>query len=125
MDDMKKHSIQPTVVTYTIAIAACGYGRQVTRALELLREMEAQGVYPNEVCYNTAIWCCNRNKRYDDAFALQREMERKGMVSNNPPSHRMVMGTESSSHEAIRVVAQGEDDSGISEGMLTPTSHPY
>lgn len=55
LDEMRKNNVQPNVVTFSVAIAACGNGGQWERALELLNQMRDKGLGINTITYNAAI----------------------------------------------------------------------
>ncbi|GKY92248.1 hypothetical protein MPSEU_000196000 [Mayamaea pseudoterrestris] len=57
---MLQSKIEPSVVSYTTAIAACVSGevKQPQLAYEWIKRMRARKVFPNVITYNTAIAAC-------------------------------------------------------------------
>lgn len=53
--EMKDKGIEPSVVTYSVAIKACGIGGQWQTALELLETMRQKDMPINRYVYNAAI----------------------------------------------------------------------
>jgi hypothetical protein len=57
---MLQSEVEPSVVSYTTAIAACASkdDKQATIASEWLKRMRSRNVMPNVLTYNTALSCC-------------------------------------------------------------------
>lgn len=53
--EMERNSIEPSEVTYSVVIKACGVGGQWQKALELLDEMRRKKMPINLYVYNAAI----------------------------------------------------------------------
>lgn len=53
-------SLRSTQVSYNAALDACSKGGRSDKALELLREMEANGIEPEVISFNAAIDACAR-----------------------------------------------------------------
>lgn len=68
---MLKSNVEPSVVTYTTAIAACVFkdNKQPTVAYEWLRRMRVRNVAPNIITYNTALASCLDGKFASTALA--------------------------------------------------------
>lgn len=78
---MLQASVEPTVVSYTTAIAACcaSEPKNPSYAYEWLRRMRSRGVKPNVISYNTALAACLDGKLESSALASKIASE---MLSN-------------------------------------------
>lgn len=67
---MLESGVEPTVVTYTTAIAACAtQPKDPKYAYEWLRRMKSRGVFPNTMTYNTALAACLDGKLENTVLA--------------------------------------------------------
>jgi pentatricopeptide repeat protein len=78
---MLQAGVEPTVVSYTTAIAACCAAdpKNPTYAYEWIRRMRSRGVKPNVISYNTALATCLDGKLESSALASKIASE---MLSN-------------------------------------------
>lgn len=58
---MLQSGIEPTVVSYTTAVAACVNAKEPKMAYEWLKRMRSRLVNPNTLTYNTALAACSDN----------------------------------------------------------------
>lgn len=74
---MLQEGIEPSVVSYTTAVAACAFRehRQPALALEWLRRMRSRQVNPNVLTYNTALSTCQEGSA--ETLVLANEMARE------------------------------------------------
>ena len=73
--------LQPTVVTYNTAIAACEKCGQWERAWVLLRNMrEVHDLPPNVLSYSSLIKALARGRQWNHAIAIAGEAQRSGLV---------------------------------------------
>lgn len=67
---MLENGVEPSVVSYTTAIAACAQEpKNPVSAYEWLRRMRSRNVSPNVITYNTALACCLDGKMESTALA--------------------------------------------------------
>jgi len=72
-------SIEPTLITFNAAIAACAKASNADRALELLDEVRAAGMEPDAYTYNATISACAKGGRWElalELFSTMRDLER-------------------------------------------------
>jgi pentatricopeptide repeat protein len=74
---MREHGIEPNVITYSVAISACGKGSKWERALELLSEMRERRIDPNAITYSAAISACEKGSQWEFALELLCEMRER------------------------------------------------
>ena len=77
---MLQEGIEPSVVSYTTAVAACAFRdhRQPALALEWLRRMRSRQVNPNVLTYNTALSTCQDGS--PEHLLLANEMAKQMLV---------------------------------------------
>ncbi|GAX23830.1 hypothetical protein FisN_20Hh032 [Fistulifera solaris] len=77
---MLQEGIEPSVVSYTTAVAACAYRehRQPALALEWLSRMRSRRVNPNVLTYNTALSTCQDGT--SEHLLLANEMAKQMLV---------------------------------------------
>eukprot|EP00617_Octactis_speculum_P016046 CAMPEP_0185758558 /NCGR_PEP_ID=MMETSP1174-20130828/17235_1 /TAXON_ID=35687 /ORGANISM="Dictyocha speculum, Strain CCMP1381" /LENGTH=51 /DNA_ID=CAMNT_0028438473 /DNA_START=1 /DNA_END=152 /DNA_ORIENTATION=- len=51
---MRQSGVQPNVISFGVAISACGNAGKWEKALELLQEMRQSGVQPNVISFSAA-----------------------------------------------------------------------
>ena len=68
--------MKPDVVSYTLAIDACGEAGEWERACVLLDKMRHDGVEPDHLCYGAAIHACGRAGKHERAVDMLRDMEK-------------------------------------------------
>ena len=47
--EMRQQGVQPSVITYSAVISACGKGLLAKRALQLLEQMQQKGLQPDVI----------------------------------------------------------------------------
>ena len=63
LDEMQQQGIEPSEVTYSVTISACGNGGQWQRALDLLELMKTKGMSVNVITYNAALTALSKASR--------------------------------------------------------------
>ena len=114
---MARNRIQPDVVTYGAAIAACATGGRWKEACELLARMEVPGseVAPDIQCYNSCITALGRGDRCADALQMLGRLE----------SHPRLQPTTVSYNAAISACERAghwQDAVRLLDSMIHPTS---
>ncbi|CAM9887318.1 unnamed protein product, partial [Ectocarpus fasciculatus] len=93
LDDMSGAGVSPNVVVLNTALSACAKCGQVSRATQLLEEMqEKYGVAPEARSYNSVISGHERAGEWREALALAKRMEQAGGVSPNVVTFNSVIG---------------------------------
>ena len=80
LDQMAAEGLQPNVITYAAAMAACKHRPQVV--ISLLERMESEKVAPNTILLTTAIDSLAREGHADRALAILASMEKNGPEPN-------------------------------------------
>eukprot|EP00435_Cladocopium_sp_Y103_P031341 s771_g7.t3 len=62
--------VEQDVVTYNVAVAACGRGQQWERSLALLETMSAVDIPPDFETYQAASLACSRNGEWEQALTF-------------------------------------------------------
>ena len=82
LSEMKRHGVEPDVITYNAAISACAKGKQWKHALGLLSEMRERGLEPNVITYSAAMSACEKGSQWERALELLQEMHNYGIEPN-------------------------------------------
>jgi len=95
---MLKEGIEPSIVSYTTAIAACVNANNPALAMEWLNRIRSRGKQPNIITYNTALAACLDGKfestKFGSQIAHQMITDINNMVkSGNPDSLDLVPDT--------------------------------
>jgi len=78
-EEMKKHGVPATLVTFNTLIDACARVGDMTRASELFNEMVVEAVDPDLITYSTMIKGCCVQGDLERALQIFGTMQRKGI----------------------------------------------
>ena len=77
--EMRKHGLEPNIITYNAAISACENCKQDEKALELMADMRQHKLMPNIITYNAVISSCEKGQKYEKALELVAELRLHGL----------------------------------------------
>lgn len=80
VDDMRKASILPDVVTYSLLIKASCNAGQMDNALQFFRELRRHGLAFDEMGFNTLLLACSKAEQVPGAEEVLGEMRAIGMA---------------------------------------------
>ena len=76
---MQRRGMEPSVVTYSALISACGKGRDLKKALELFAQMQRRGLQLDVITFNALISVCGKACKPEKALELFAELQRRGL----------------------------------------------
>eukprot|EP00397_Hematodinium_sp_SG-2012_P002945 GEMP01002953.1.p1 GENE.GEMP01002953.1~~GEMP01002953.1.p1 ORF type:complete len:999 (-),score=289.81 GEMP01002953.1:1454-4450(-) len=79
LDRMRNAQVRPDVVSYNVAISACGNAAKWEHALRLVTDMRLQRVVPDVITYSASISACDKGKQWACAVRILRAMEADGV----------------------------------------------
>ena len=77
---MLHQGILPDGITYKALVGACGQGRYLQRALQLLETMRCQGILPDGIPYKALVRACGRGRELQRAVQLLKTMLYQGIL---------------------------------------------
>merc|ERR550537_1683447 len=81
---MKKHYVDPNIVSYSTIIKGYCQTGEIGRALEILDDMKKDAqLKPDEIMYNSLLDGCAQHNMCDEALKLLEEMQAEGVSPSN------------------------------------------
>ena len=80
MDDMRRHGVKPSVITYTTLISRAGAWQKVTEAELYFKMMLADGIEADAQAFNSLISAYAKSGEADKAFRILGDMDHAGVL---------------------------------------------
>jgi len=90
LEDMRKASISPDVITYSILIKASCSAGNLQNALSLFKQIRSHGLVFDQVAFNTLLLACSKAVQVADAEEIFEEMRSLGMTPTHVTTSIMI-----------------------------------